>query len=38
MVKILPPFIVFDSDNSYTKEASNAFRVADTYSIKAVYD
>ena len=34
MMKIEPPLIVFDTNNSYTKEASSAFKKASTYNIK----
>jgi tRNA1(Val) A37 N6-methylase TrmN6 len=34
--KILPPLITFDSKNKYTKEAKEAFVMANTHSIKAV--
>jgi tRNA1(Val) A37 N6-methylase TrmN6 len=34
MSKILPPLIVFDNDSLYLAEASLAFDVADTHSIK----
>ncbi len=34
MIKIEPPLIVFDSNNSYTKEAKSAFSRASTYNIK----
>jgi len=34
MTEVLPPFIVFDEKNSYTKKAVNAFDKAQTYSIK----
>ena len=34
MMKIEPPLIVFDSNNSYTKEAKDAFSRASTYNIK----
>ncbi len=36
--KILPPLIVFDNKGNYTKEAKNAFKAANTYSIKAEFD
>ncbi len=34
-VEILKPFIVFDENNNYTKEAKEAFLAANTHSIKA---
>ena len=33
--KILPPFVTFENDGSYTKEALEAFKEANTHSIKA---
>ena len=36
--KIVAPLIVFNSDNSYTKEAKEAFKKANTHSIKAIND
>ncbi len=36
--KVLPPLIVFDSSGNYTKEAQNAFKMANTHSIKAEFD
>jgi len=36
--KVLPPFIVFDENGSYSESAKSAFKIANTYSIKAVYD
>ncbi len=36
--KILPPLIVFDSNRNYTKEAKEAFKIANTHSIKGVYE
>ena len=36
--KVLAPLIVFNSDGSYTKEAKDAFKAANTHSIKAVRD
>lgn len=36
--KVLPPFITFKSDGSYTAEAQAAFADANTHSIKALYD
>jgi len=36
--KVLPPLIVFDSNNNYTKIAKEAFLKANTHSIKAFYD
>ena len=33
--RILPPLITFNSDGTYTKEAENAFKEANTHSIKA---
>ncbi len=37
-VKNLPPLIVFDENSNYTKEAQEAFDMAKTHSIKAVYE
>jgi tRNA1(Val) A37 N6-methylase TrmN6 len=34
--KILPPLITFDSKNEYTKDAKEAFILANTHSIKAI--
>jgi len=34
MTKVLPPLIVFDENNTYTKKAQEAFDKANTYSIK----
>ena len=34
MMRIEPPLIVFNSDNSYTREAKSAFIKASTYNIK----
>ncbi len=36
--KVLPPLIVFDSNNNYTSEAKEAFNIANTYSIKAEFE
>ena len=36
--KIMPPLIVFNEDGIYTKEASHAFKDANTHSIKAISD
>ena len=36
--KILPPLVVFKSDNSYSKEAQEAFKMANTHSIKADFE
>jgi len=36
--KILPPLIVFDDSGEYTIEAKNAFKNANTHSIKAICD
>jgi tRNA1(Val) A37 N6-methylase TrmN6 len=36
--KILPPLIVFNSNNEYTKEAKEAFIRANTHSIKAEFE
>ncbi|NPA51038.1 MAG: methyltransferase [Epsilonproteobacteria bacterium] len=38
MTKVLPPLVVFNSDNSYTTKAKEAFKIANTHSIKASYD
>lgn len=38
LMRILPPLIVFDETNHYTKEASTAFIKAGTNSIKGDYD
>ena len=37
MTKILPPLIVFDENNNYLIEAKEAFRKANTYSIKGEF-
>ncbi len=37
MVKILPPLVVFDAQSNYNTEAKNAFKHAETYSIKGDY-
>ncbi len=37
-VIIEKPFIVFNEDNTYTKEAKEAFLAANTHSIKVFYD
>jgi len=37
-VKVLPPLIVFNEDGKYTCEANNAFKMANTHSIKAIRD
>ena len=36
--KIMPPLIVFNEDGVYTQEANNAFKDANTHSIKAISD
>ena len=36
--KILPPLIVFKENGEYTKEAKDAFKIANTHSIKAIRD
>jgi tRNA1(Val) A37 N6-methylase TrmN6 len=36
--KVLPALITFDSNGNYTKEAKEAFKRANTHSIKAIYD
>jgi len=36
--KILPPLIVFDSNNNYTQEARDIFFKTNTHSFKAFYD
>ena len=36
--KVLPPLIVFDESGVYTKEAQDAFKMANTHSIKAIRD
>ena len=38
VVQILPPFIVFNDDNSYTKRASEIFKKANTHSIKGDFE
>jgi len=38
LMKIMPPLIVFDETNTYTKEAQHAFIKAGTNSIKGDYD
>ena len=37
MMKVLPPLIVFDAENNYNNEAKEAFRKANTHSIKGDY-
>ncbi len=34
MTKVLPPLVVFDTKNTYTPQAKEAFKKADTHSIK----
>ncbi len=36
--KVLAPLIVFNDNNEYTNEAKEAFKLADTYSIKAEFE
>ncbi len=36
--KVLPPLIVFNSSNEYSKEAKEAFLIANTHSIKAEFE
>ena len=37
LTKIMPPFIVFNEDSNYLKESQEAFKKADTHSIKGDY-
>jgi len=37
LTKITPPFIVFDEESNYLKQAEEAFRKANTHSIKGDY-
>ena len=34
MMQVLPPYVVFDDENIYTKKAQDAFDGANTNSIK----
>ena len=38
MTQIMPPFVVFDDDSVYTKKAEEAFKKANTHSIKGDFE